>query len=239
MDANVALFILIAVVTALSLSSWLYQRQQAELARRMKVAKFTRTVRELDEGLALLDALGSSLVLREAFHAMRQSMIQKLANLEPDKGWARRLGEEAPDSPGSAAGPFVLAAMDAVPSVQQRLALMRDALATATTDRELIAEVNDMIALVQFDTLISQTVKMITASTQHEQCRANLTKARSLLRSPLLRAETRANREQQVNDVSMGMAKQARLDLESQLSQGNSIEQAFIDMLNQPPSSLQ
>ncbi|MGB0957537.1 MAG: hypothetical protein ACPGUF_03600 [Litorivicinus sp.] len=239
MDANIALFILIAVVTALSLSSWLYQRQQAELARRMKVAKFTRTVRELDEGLALLDALGSSLVLREAFHAMRQSMIQKLANLEPDKGWARRLGEEAPDSPGSAAGPFVLAAMDAVPSVQQRLALMRDALATATTDRELIAEVNDMIALVQFDTLISQTVKMITASTQHEQCRANLTKARSLLRSPLLRAETRANREQQINDVSMGMAKQARLDLESQLSQGNSIEQAFIDMLNQPPSSLQ
>ncbi|QGG80382.1 hypothetical protein GH975_07285 [Litorivicinus lipolyticus] len=238
MDANIALFILIAAVGALTLSSWLYQRQQAELARRLQITKLSRTVRELDEGLALLDALGSSLVLREAFHGMRQALVQRLANMDPKQGWATRLGDEAPDSPGSAAGPFVLANLNAVPPVQLRLAAMRDALATATQDPDLLIEINELIALVQLDTLLSDTVNMITASKQHEQCRANLSKARTLLRSPMLSTPTKANRGQQVNDIGMGMAKQARIELEASLSGGDSIEQAFIDMLNQPPASL-
>lgn len=102
MDNSLALFIVALMVGALALSSWLYQRQQREVARRMRVHKLTRTTQELDQALALLDALGTSMALREFVHGMRQALIQLLADIDPDVPWATRLGEEAPDRPGSA-----------------------------------------------------------------------------------------------------------------------------------------
>ena len=235
MDHSLALIIVALMAGALTLSSVLYQRQQREVARRLRVHKLKRTTQELDESLALLDALGTSMALREFVHGMRQALVQVLADIDPDTGWATRLSEEAPDSPGSVKGPFPLSSLNAIKPVQLRVSQLREAVTAANPDPDILQELTELYFMVDVDTVIAHCVELVQNGREHETVGRLLGKARNTLKYKLISQETRDDREAQIKQVRAGIARQVRAALEGQLQSGDAVERAFMDMLSQPP----
>ncbi len=233
MSTALAVWLLVGIVGALSLSSVLFNRQQQAIVRGVQAEKLEQQVRKLDPLLAFLDVIGASLATKEAIHSLRQRLVRKLVDLAPDGGWAAELAEKAPESPSRPDGPFTLRSTQQIPQVQGMLVEAINYLNTRLKEPDVLAELNDLYALVSSDTLTHAAVEAVNQGKFHE-ARALLTKAKSVLGHPHLSGSIRLHREKRIQETAMAMAKRARQELENDLRDGSQIEQAFMEMLDLP-----
>ena len=233
MTQSLAVWLLVAVVAALTLSSVLYQRQQQALARAKKAHHLAGIVHALDPVLALLDVLGASRLSKEAIHDHRQGLIQTLALLAPNDGWGHQLAEKAPDTPPRPGGPYSLKSPAQIPQVQGMLLRAANYLAGKIHDPEVIQELHNLHALVASDTLMHAAVISVNKGNFHE-ARALLERSKKALNHPRIDSSLKLARIKALQDAGMAMARKARTALESELREGIQIEQAFMQMLDLP-----
>lgn len=233
MTQGLALWLLIAVVAALTLSSVLFQRQQQALVRAAKADKLSKQVAKIDPILALLDLIGASQVCKQAIHDHRQRLIKALATLAPNDGWATQLAEQAPESPPRTDGPYTLKSPQQILQVQQMLLQAIEYFSPRIKDPEVIHELYNLHVLVASDTLMHAAVTSVNKGNFHE-ARALLEKAKKALNHPRLDSSIKLARIKQIQDAGMAMARRARTALESELREGHQIEQAFMEMLDLP-----
>jgi len=233
MSNALAIWLLVAIVGALTLSSILFNRQQQAVVRAAQANRLSKQVEQLDPLIAFLDLIGASQVAKEAVHDIRQKLITRLAQLAPDDGWAAQMGMHAPQSPARPSGPFTLRSSSQIQQVQAMLSEGIHYLKPRLNDPDVIAELTDLYALVASDTLMHAAVEAVNQNKFHE-ARALMTKAKSALSYPALTGSVRLDRDKRIQETAMAMAKRARQKLESDLREGSQIEQAFMEMLDLP-----
>lgn len=106
---------------------------------------------------------------------------------------------------------------------------------SANPDPELVQEITELYFLVDVDTVLAKCVDSVENGRDHETVGRMLGKARNTLKYKLISPETRENREEQINQIRSSITRRLRHDLESRLKTGDQVEQAFMDMLSQPP----
>lgn len=231
MSNTLAIWLLIAIVGALTVSSILFRRQQEAIVRGTQAQALARQIDELDPLIAFLDLIGASQVCKQTIHDLRQNIISRLIQLAPEDGWATQLSEQAPESPPRPNGPFTLKTTQQIPQVQNLLRNGNQFLRTRIKDPDVLAELNDLYALVAVDTWIHSAVTAANKNNFNE-ARAMLTRAKGHLSHPGLNGSIRLNREKQLQEAAMAMARHARQILEDDLRDGTQIEQAFMQMLD-------
>lgn len=232
MDSSLAFGVLLVTVGAFALSGYLFNRQKNLELKNLKVKALLSQIHVYNRLNAVFNGLGVSHLARETVHEIRQGFVKQLVEIDPEGGWAPLLGETAPDAPARPDGPFALANSQAVFEVRTLFSKTFTIVSNNASDPvALKKELRALHLLVEIDTLIAEAVKFGEAKS-FESARSNANRARGLLMSDLLDEPARDVRRERLQDLSRGLGKMVRRDLEGQLKEGDSVERAFHDLLN-------